>query len=76
MKLHRDLGVRARRRLFMLHRFREAFADVSRLFDGPVEVDETYVGGIEKNKHARKPLGQDHWSAKIAVVGMKDRGTR
>lgn len=79
MKLHRDLGVRQATAWFMLHRIREAFADVRMAFTGPVEVDETYVGGLRKNMSAAKrkelegtgrgPVG------KQAVVGMKDRET-
>ena len=79
MKLHRDLGVTQKTAWFMLHRIREAFADIAPIFEGPVEVDETYVGGKRKNMSNAKrkelkgsgtgPVG------KAAVVGMKDRDT-
>ena len=76
MKLSRDLKVRQPTAWYMLHRIREAFADVSATFDGPVEVDETYMGGLEENKHASKKVRVGRGPAgKTAVVGMKDRPT-
>ena len=72
MKLHRDLGVTQKTAWFMLHRIREAFTlPAARLpFKGPVEVDETWVGG-RKPRHlpGRGMVG------KTPVVGAKDRAS-
>ena len=64
MKLHRDIGVTQKTAWHLAHRIRESWDDTPAPFAGPVEVDETFVGGLEKNKPAHKKLRQ----------GTRDRG--
>ena len=78
MKLHRDLEVTQKTAWFMLHRLREAWAESGiEQFSGPVEADETYIGGKRKNmpKSKRAKLTGRGSVGKTAVVGTKDRAT-
>ena len=49
----------------------------SRNFAGIIEIDETYIGGIEANKHEYKKLKAGRGTVgKTAVLGMRERGGR
>ena len=76
MKLHRDLNVTQKSAWYMLHRIREFYSETNTPFDGEVEVDESFFGGKEDNKHASKKLNAGRGTVgKTAVVGMKNRDT-
>lgn len=88
-QLARDLGVTQKTAWFMLHRIREMMRrEAPKLLGNMVEVDETFVGGKDKNRHIDKrtashmPRGAlltrgtpTKWQdRKVAVVGILERG--
>ena len=76
MKLHRDLDVTYKSAWHLAHRLRKAFDTETPKFNGPAEVDESFFGGKEANKHAHKKLNAGRGTVgKTAVVGIKDQDT-
>ncbi|MDE0611806.1 MAG: IS1595 family transposase [Gammaproteobacteria bacterium] len=77
MKLHRDLEITQKSAWHLAHRLRESLGETDGQFSGPVESDETYMGGIRKNmsKAKRKQITKRGTHGKTAVVGAKDRAT-
>lgn len=77
MRLHREMGITQKAAWHLAHRIRKAMEEGGFEFDGPVEVDETYIGGKRKNMHSsrRKKLTGRGTFGKIAVVGAYDRAT-
>ena len=77
MKLHRDLNINQRSAWFLAHRLRVALTERQGAFAGPLEADETYMGGRRANmpKAKRKELTGRGAVGKTAVAGVKDRAT-
>lgn len=77
-QLSRDIGVTQKTAWFMLHRIRVCFAfENDSELSGIVEVDETFVGGKNKNRHKDKKVKKCQgrsFKDKTPVIGMIERG--
>lgn len=76
IQLGKDLGIPQKTAWFLLHRIREALKDKKGLLlMKEVQADETYIGGLEGNKHASKRVGAEKAAGlKTAVVGLQETG--
>jgi hypothetical protein len=75
MKLHRDLGVTQKTAWHLAQKIRQGWLDGQddgEKLQGVVEVDETYIGGISKNMHAKDRRERKQYR-KETVVGMLER---
>lgn len=74
VQLAKHVGVTQKTAWFMDHRLREAMKQNRGHLFGTVECDETYVGGLEKNKHRSKRLHAGTGGVnKTPVFGLKNR---
>lgn len=81
-EIMRTIGVTQKSTWHMLHRIRKAMTDLTAEKlggNGPVECDETFVGGKVKNMHkSRRVVGMNYsaGNGKAIVMGMLERGGR
>jgi len=77
-EIHRAIGVTQKTAWFLLHRIRLAMHNGSLTkLSGTVEADETFIGGLEKNKHEGKKLKAGRGAVgKTAVMGILERGLK
>lgn len=77
-QLARDLGITQKSAWFMLHRIRVCFScENDSELKNEVEVDETFIGGKNKNRHRDKKVKKCQgrsFKDKTPVIGMIERG--
>ena len=75
LQLSKEIGITQKSSWFLLQRIRAACGNqTEKILSGIIEIDETCLGSLEKNKHEHKKLkaGRGH-VGKTAVMGMKAR---
>jgi transposase-like protein len=76
VQLAKHVGVTQKTAWFMDHRIRETMTQGKGQLFGTIEMDETYIGGQEKNKHAsRRTKGTQGRSVKTKtpIIGLAQR---
>ena len=72
LEIHRQTGLTYKSSLFLLHRIRFAMADSApEMLQGPVEVDEVYIGGKPRYRGINK---RGRGTKKQCVMALVERG--
>lgn len=79
VQLSKDIGVTQKTAWAMLHRIRKCFGEQNKelVLDGTVEIDETLIGGKNRNRHKDKKVKHSRgrsFKDKVPVFGMLQRG--
>ena len=76
LQLSKELSVSQPTAWFLLHRLREACGPDLAVLAGEIELDETYMGGKNRNKHKKDKLkgGVTGMVGKQPVFGLRERG--
>ena len=77
LQLSKDIKVTQKTAWFMLQRIRKCFKfENNNILCNDVEIDETYIGGKDKNRHSKKKIKNTQGRSlkdKIPVLGMVER---
>lgn len=80
IQMGKDIGVTQKTAWTMLHKIRKAFSeDLKEQLCGTIELDETFVGGKNKNRHKDKKVPKCQGRAyvdKTPILGMLCRETK
>jgi len=77
-QLAKDAGITQKSAWFVLQRLRYTFQSpiFETMLDGLIEIDETFVGGKNKNRHWNKKVPNSQgrsWKDKVPVLGIIER---